>query len=323
MVEVELLELEMSVIESLLDSSCSNGFDSSALCFDRSTWQSHLSIKFRESGSKEQRTVHRGLTCDISAGNVGKHGIANADSQPWPDSMALKIISNKILLRFPKSWGTPKTSILGFHDCRKPHMLSPLPQRILLSKGSSTKILAEHMTLTQWYPYAPCMEYWPPFALKITQLCRLIYQHHGAYGIAKMPIKDDLKAHVFHHFPIFSQDFTAEIVGQVNRSSRSLPTEPGKTLASFASLAFLASSAWTEIGRSGMQGSEPKNCVGFYGFYKGFIIHQKRNNSKILENYMIPKSETSMNEWMNSGGFPKTTKKWGELLSEIVIFFTV
>jgi hypothetical protein len=99
-----------------------------------------------------------------------KHGIANADSQPWPDSMALKIISNKILLRFPKSWGTPKTSIFGFHDYRKPHMLSPLPQRLLLSKGISTKILAEHMTLTQWYPYAPCMEYLPPFALKITQM---------------------------------------------------------------------------------------------------------------------------------------------------------
>ena len=30
-----------------------------------------------------------------------------------------------------------------------------------------------------YIPYAPCMAYLPTFALKITQLCRWIYQHHG------------------------------------------------------------------------------------------------------------------------------------------------
>ena len=51
--------------------------------------------------------------------------------------------------------------------------------------GTST----EKSTTKQWklepensqFPYAPCIEYLSTFALKITQFCRWIYQHHGSH----------------------------------------------------------------------------------------------------------------------------------------------
>lgn len=43
------------------------------------------------------------------------------------------------------------------------------------------------------YPIC-CMEYLPTFALKITQSCRKIYQHHGAYGYHHLSCLSD-----YHH----------------------------------------------------------------------------------------------------------------------------
>ena len=65
------------------------------------------------------------------------------------------------------------------------------------------------ITFNSIYPYAPCMQYLPTFALKINQFCRWKYTIHGAYGI------DMYSKNIYRIFqPRFSRgpppSFTAE-----------------------------------------------------------------------------------------------------------------
>jgi len=66
------------------------------------------------------------------------------------------------------------------------HLWVPSASNVKSPFHTAKNDVNDEFPICRWfshYPYAPCMQYLPTFALKINQFCRWKYTIHGAYGL--------------------------------------------------------------------------------------------------------------------------------------------